>query len=29
MELQLEGKNRIDANSFIRGYNVTEIEKIN
>jgi methionyl-tRNA formyltransferase len=29
MELQLEGKNRIDANSFIRGYSITKIEKIN
>ena len=29
MELQLEGKNRMDASSFIKGYEITRIEKIN
>ena len=29
MELQPEGKNRMDASSFIRGYEITRIEKIN
>ena len=29
MELQPEAKNRMDASSFIRGYQITKIEKIN
>jgi methionyl-tRNA formyltransferase len=29
MELQPEGKNKMDASSFIRGYEITKIEKIN
>ena len=29
MELQPEAKNRMDASSFIRGYEITKIEKIN
>ena len=29
IELQPEGKNRMDASSFIRGYKIVEIEKIN
>ena len=28
MELQPEGKNKMSANSFIRGYEITKIEKI-
>ena len=29
MELQPEGKNKMDANSFIRGYELSKIENIN